>query len=202
MEFMRRAEGSPSRLGILPGAFNPPTRAHLELARAALAEVEEVVFVLPRAFPHKQYEGASFEQRIAMLLAAAAGPRFSVAVSEGGLFIEIARECRQAYGPGVELWFITGTDAAERIVNWDYGAGGGIDEQLREYGLLVAPRAAVYAAPERLRARVRALDMPDEWRSVSATEVRERICRGERWEHLVPEALRGLVCEIYAGKRV
>lgn len=198
---MRRAEGSPSRLGILPGAFNPPTRAHLELAQAALGEVDEVVFVLPRIFPHKQYEGASFEQRVEMLCAAAAGPRFSVAVSEGGLFIEIARECRAAYGEGVELWFITGADAAERIVNWDYRDACGIDEQLREYGLLVAPRTTVWEPPERLRARVRALNMPGEWRGVSATEVRERIRGCEPWEHLVPEAIRPMAREIYAGKR-
>ncbi len=194
---MRRAAGAPSRLGILPGAFNPPTRAHLELARAALAEVDEVVFVLPRAFPHKQYEGAGFEQRLAMLLAAVTEPRFSIAVSEGGLFIEIARECRAAYGAGVELWFVTGTDAAERIVNWPYGEGPSIEEQLREYGLLVAPRAFVYAAPERLRVRVKALAMDEAWRDVSATEVRERIRRGEAWEHLVPEAIVQMVSEIY-----
>lgn len=198
---MRRAAGAPSRLGILPGAFNPPTRAHLELARAALREVDEVIFVLPRAFPHKRYEGASFEERLAMLLAAATEPRFSVAVSEGGLFIEIARECRAAYGPEVELWFIAGTDTAERIVNWPYGEGVSIDEQLREYGLLVAPRAFVYAAPERLRRRIKALAMDAAWRGVSSTEVRERIRRGDEWERFVPEAIVPLAREIYSGER-
>src|ERR1700704_422903 len=63
LEFFRRAAGQPARLGILPAAFNPPTRAHLALAQSALATVDEVLFVLPRAFPHKPYEDATFDQR-------------------------------------------------------------------------------------------------------------------------------------------
>src|SRR5690242_20208760 len=120
MEFFRRAAARPRRLGVFPGTFNPPTRAHVALARAALASVDEVVFVLPREFPHKTFEGASFEDRVRMLEAALAGePRFSIAASRGGLFIEIARECREAYGAETGLYFLCGRDAAERIVDWD-----------------------------------------------------------------------------------
>jgi len=72
MEFLSRSREQPARLGILPGSFNPPTRAHLALAEAALAELDEVVLVLPRAFPHKNYDGASFVQRADMLRALAA----------------------------------------------------------------------------------------------------------------------------------
>jgi phosphopantetheine adenylyltransferase len=99
-------------LGIFPGAFHPPTRAHLGIAKAALAFVDEVVFVMPRAFPHKEYEAVGIQQRLD-LLAAAAGdePRFSVAVTERGLFADIARECRAAYGPGPNCGFFAGRDA-------------------------------------------------------------------------------------------
>src|SRR3954452_18527142 len=104
MEFFERASGRGQRLGILPGTFNPVTIAHLSLARAALRHVEEVVFVLPRVFPHKTYSGASFNDRVEMLRAAVAGEEaFSIATSDGGLFIDIASECRQAYGEGVRL---------------------------------------------------------------------------------------------------
>ena len=75
-------------MGILPGTFNPPTRAHIALARAAEPYVDEVLFVLPREFPHKQYEGASFSERIEMLRLAAAAPQFSIASTGGGMFIE------------------------------------------------------------------------------------------------------------------
>ncbi|MFY9728862.1 MAG: adenylyltransferase/cytidyltransferase family protein, partial [Bryobacteraceae bacterium] len=88
MQFLHRAPGQPLHIGILPGAFNPVTVAHLALARAALSQVDEVVFVLPRHFPHKEYTGAGFEARAALLLALAVGsPSFSVASAEGGLFI-------------------------------------------------------------------------------------------------------------------
>lgn len=198
MEFFRRAAGSPRWLAVFPGTFNPPTRAHLALAAAALAEVDEVVFVLPRVLPHKEWSGVAFEDRLAMLTAAvAAEPHFSIAASERGLFIEIARECRDAYGPGVELWFLCGRDAAERIVNWDYGQPGAIKEQLREYGLLVAPRAGQYVPPERLSGRIRALAVAADYDLFSATEVRNRIRAGQAWEHLVPETIVDMVRALY-----
>src|SRR6478609_4845807 len=101
MEFFRRATGRPTRLGVFPGSFNPVTVAHLALAHAALRHVDEVVFVLPRVFPHKDYRGASFADRVELLLAATADtPAFSVATADGGLFLEIARECRAVYGAG------------------------------------------------------------------------------------------------------
>lgn len=198
MEFLRRAAIKPSKLGILPGAFHPPTRAHVALAQAALAEVDEVLFVLPRAFPHKQYEAVGLSERARLVLAAAAGePRFSVAISEGGLFIEIARECREAYGAGVDLWFVCGRDAAERIVNWDYGRPGAIEEMLEEFGLLVADRGGHYEPPPHLARRIRRLSLPADYSEISATEVRNRIAARQPWEQLVPEPIVELVRRIY-----
>jgi nicotinate-nucleotide adenylyltransferase len=199
MHFFLRAPGQPRTLAVLAGSFNPPTRAHLALAQAALSEADEVLLVLPRVFPHKPYEGASFEQRIGMLRAATtAETRFSIGASGGGLFIEIARECRDAYGTGVELFFLCGRDAAERIVNWDYGRPGAIAEQFREYGLLVAPRAGVYEPPPEFGAHVRKLCLEPEYSEISSTEVRERIRRGEPWAHLVPPEIEGLVRRFYS----
>ncbi len=198
MEFFRRAAGRPSRLGVLAGAFHPPTRAHLALARAALGLVDEVVFVLPRRFPHKRYEGVGLEDRLRLVLAATDGePRFSVAVSEGGLFIEIARECREAYGPEVEIWFLCGRDAAERIVNWDYGEPGAFARQLEIYGLVVAPRGGYYEPPPEYRDRIRPLPLEGGYDEVSSTAVREAIRSGRPWEHLVPEAIVAGVRRLY-----
>lgn len=198
MEFVRRAVGKARRLGVLSGTFNPPTRAHLALARAGLAVVDEVVFVLPRALPHKGWEGASFEDRLRLLEAAIGEePRFSIAASERGLFIEIARECREGYGEGVELYFLCGRDAAERVVNWDYGRPGAFLEQLREFQLLVARRKGVYAPPAPVRDRIHALAMEQDYDELSASQVRERIRRGEPWEHLVPEGIVGMVKAAY-----
>lgn len=200
MNFYRRATVKPQKLGVLAGTFNPPTLAHIALARAALPVVDETLFVLPRVLPHKQWEGASFTDRVRMLEVALAGePRFSIADSERGLFIEIARECRAEYGPDVEVHFLCGRDAADRIVNWDYGRTGAIREQLREYLLLVAPRKGIYEPPPELRGRIHLLAVPSGYDEFSATEVRLRIRSGERWEHLVPEKIVPLVRKIYGN---
>jgi nicotinate-nucleotide adenylyltransferase len=198
MEFFRRAPGAPGKLGILAGAFNPPTRAHLALARAALGWVDEVVFVLPRVFPHKAYEGAGFAERVHMLEAALQDePRYSIAASERGLFLEIARECRAEYGPGPELYFVCGRDAAERFLEWDYGAGAPVGEQLREFQLLVADRAGRFQAPPELGDRIHPLAMEADW--ISATAVRERMRSGQPWEELVPEAIVELARRAYCS---
>jgi len=196
MEFTRRAEGAPRKLGILAGTFHPPTRAHVALAHAGLGVVEEVLFVLPRAFPHKSYEGPSLAERLTILEAVLRDePRCSLAVTEGGLFIDIARECRAAYTPAPELYFLCGRDAAERILHWDYGRAGAILEQLREFQLLVARREGEFQPPPELRDRIHPLPMEEDW--VSATDVRHRIRAGQPWEHLVPEASIPLVRQFY-----
>ena len=198
LEFFRRAAGQPARLGILPAAFNPPTRAHLALAHSALARVDEVLFVLPRGFPHKSYEDATFDQRVQMLMAATAGePRYSIAASERGLFVEIAAECREAYSENVRLLFICGRDAAERIVAWDYGEPDAFRRMLDHFELLVAARHGEYEPPAEIRDRVHALEVPREIGVISATEVRDRLRRGAPWEHLVPGEIVPLVREIY-----
>jgi nicotinate-nucleotide adenylyltransferase len=199
MEFFRRADGRPSRLAVLPGTFNPVTVAHLELACAALPLVDEVVFVLPRILPHKEYAGASFDQRIEMLEAAAAcHPRFSVAAVDHGLFVEIAQECREAYAEDVRITFLCGRDGAERVAGWDYGRPGAFAEMLRQFDLLVAGRSGNYTPPPEFRHAIRPLPLGGDFDHVSGTDVRDRIARGEPWEHLVPAAIRQYVPKIYS----
>jgi nicotinate-nucleotide adenylyltransferase len=197
MRFLRRASIAAKRLGVLPGTFNPVTVAHLALARAALAHVDEVVFVLPRVFPHKDYSGASFDDRVAMLQAAIDEPAFSIATADGGLFVEIAQECRIEYGQDVRLAFLCGRDAAERIAGWDYGRPNAFSEMLRGFELLVAARDGRFEPAPEHAAAVRSLNATGT-EAVSATEVRERAARGEPWEHLVPAPARPLARQVYA----
>ena len=201
MKFFHRTGGRPSRLGILPGTFNPVTVAHVALADAALSAVEEVAFVLPRMFPHKPYEGASFDERLEMLCTALAGRgRFSVAASDRGLFVEIAEECRLAYGPTPHLTFLCGRDAAERIAGWDYGRAGAFAEMLGGFDLLVAARGGEYQPPDELRPAIRTLALDGDFTDVSSREVRRRIAAGEAWEHLVPALIREQAGKIYRAR--
>jgi nicotinate-nucleotide adenylyltransferase len=194
MQFYRRAASAPVRLGILPGTFNPVTVAHLALATAGLEAVDQVLLVLPRVLPHKVWSGASFDDRVSLLLEAVAGEeRLSVASTDSGLFVEIAEECRESYGAGVKLSFLCGADAAERIANWDYGDPAAFAHMMRQFDLLVAERGGRFALPHR------PLKLEGDHAAVSASEVRERIARGDSWEHLVPAAVRDRVREIYSA---
>ena len=203
MEFYRQSFSSPARVGpyrvgILAGSFNPPTVAHVELAQAASQMLDLIVCVVPRVFPHKEYSGATFEQRVEMLEAAGLPVPHTIASTSQGLFIDIARECRQHYGTGAQLSFICGRDAAERILHWDYGRPGVVEEMLREFELLVAPRGGHFSPPMEHGDRIHALQLGSEQEEVSSTQVRERIARGEPWEHLVPAGIRERVREIYS----
>ena len=194
MEFHIRADRTPAKLAILPGAFNPPTRAHLAMAESALAVADQVLFVLPRVFPHKEYSGPGFDTRVQWLRAALAGnPRFSLASTDRGLFIDIAREARVDYGAATGLCILCGRDAAERIVNWDYGGADNIEKQLEVFELLVAARGGHYDPPPQIRNRVRSIALPAGVEEISSTEVRRRIGAGEPWRHLVPGPVARLI---------
>jgi nicotinate-nucleotide adenylyltransferase len=199
MHLHYKAEGFPERLAILSAAFHPPTLAHLALAEAALAsQADEVLLVLPRRFPHKEYGPVGLDERLGLLQRLAERrARLSVGVSEGGLFREIAAEAMALYGPTVRLRFLCGRDAAERIVNWTYGEGDSIGAQLRLYDLLVAPRAGAYVPPPDLAHAIEALPLRGDWDEVSSTHVREAIAQGQPWRHLVPEEIVDEVARLY-----
>ena len=184
----------PRRIAILAGAFNPLTRAHIALANAASSVTDQILCVVPRVYPHKELEGATLEQRLEMLRRARSD--FPVEVTDGGLFIEVARELRLKH-PDSELYFVCGRDAAERILNWDYGEAGFVDRMLEEFGLLVADRQGEFAVPERFRHRVIPIRIEGQFDHVSSTEVRRRIQTGEPWEHLVPDEILDLVRQVY-----
>jgi len=191
-------KGNPQRVVLFPGSWNPPTVAHLEIARAALRHGEAVIWVLPRAFPHKTFEGASFEQRLQMLRRIAAeDERFGVAVSDRGLYLEIAEEANQYFGTSTEIKLVMGRDAAERIASWDYGRAGVFEEFVSKYKLLVAARGGEYIPEAPHSERIESLWMGVNWDEVSSSEVRRCIQNGEQWKHLVPRSLIDAIDELY-----
>jgi nicotinate-nucleotide adenylyltransferase len=196
------------RVGVIAGAFNPVTRAHVALAEAARAHVDEVVFAVPRAFPHKEYDGASVDQRMEMLRRVCGDVgcehplrEARVEMVDGGLFVDIAREVRRSR-PGSEIYVVCGRDAAERMVTWNYNDPGELDGIFKELHLLVAGRQGAYRAPDHLRSRIHSLALPPHFDEVSSTEVRRRIAEGEAWRHLVPESIVDLVNQIYGPREI
>ena len=162
----------------------------------------EVVWILPRAFPHKGFDGASFEARCRMLeILANQEEGFSAAVSDGGLYAEIAEEARAYFGSEVEIALVCGRDAAERIAAWDYGSPGFFDEFVRRYRLLVAARTGEYKPAENHAGRIIALPMESSslrnLDDVSSSEVRRRLAAGEDWRGIVPTAIGDIIETLY-----
>ncbi len=199
MKFHRRACGTPKRVAVFPGSFNPPTVAHLALAESALAHAEEVVFVLPESFPHKDFSGVGFEGRLSLLLQAADHPRYSVASTAGGLFVDVAQELQPHY-PGARQHFVCGRDAAERIVGWDYGDPEALAKMFSALSLLVAARDGQYQPPAAHAQAIATLQLPRDFSDVSATEVRRRVAEAGEWRSLIPESLWERVWRLYRAQ--
>ena len=193
MRLIVRPSFNPRKLGILAGSFNPPTQAHLAIAEAALRRVDAVMLVLPGSLPHKTWEGATPQQRADMLTRVVTDkPHLCAAIADGGLYVEIVREARGLF-PESELYVVCGRDAAERIVEWDYGEPDAIVRHLEEFKLLVAPRGGCYEAPPHVAHAVEALPLGD-FDEFASTRVRER-CEG--WRDLVPDEIADMVDRIY-----
>jgi nicotinate-nucleotide adenylyltransferase len=198
LEFLYRGAANPERVALFPGTWNPPTVAHVDIARMARHHADEVIWVLPRAFPHKGFDGVGFDARRAMIeTLARQDAGFSAAVSQGGLYADIADEAREYFGPGTGISLVLGRDAAERIAAWDYGAPGVFDDFVRRYKLLVAARRGEYEPARHHRESISTLPMESAWDNVSSSEVRRRIGSGENWHALVPPAIAGIVRDLY-----
>jgi nicotinate-nucleotide adenylyltransferase len=183
------------RLGILSAAFNPITRAHLALAQSAYVhyQLHEVLFVLPLTQPHKLIHDAPIEARLQMInLAVQGAPAFSIGLCTHGLFIDICRAVALAYAPQTRLWFISGRDAAERILTWSYAdPAAALSALFAQAELLVADRQGAFTLPDippvrEHAAHIHHLPLAGEMSHISATEIRTRLAKGEKVDELVP----------------
>jgi nicotinic acid mononucleotide adenylyltransferase len=183
----------PERIAVLPGSFNPLTRAHVELAAAARAAgLPLVVFALARRTVDKeQVTGAALEDRLLTLrLFCARHPGHAVAALNRGLYVEQAEAFRAAL-PGLDdLVFLIGFDKLVQIFDPAYYADrdAALDRLFARARFLVAPRGrhdardleALLARPENRRYadRVRFLPLPPSYRDLSATKARAALAAG------------------------
>ena len=192
-----RAQGARLALGVLSGTFNPPTRAHLALAREAMAQLalDEVLFVLPEVPPHKPQLEASLEDRTEMLRRTVAGEaRLSAGICSHGLFLDQHRAIAPHYPAGTRFLFLTGRDAAERILlHWPYeDPQKALEEMFARFEFAVAGRGGEFRVPAgtpaaRYAARIHSFRIPRECETLSATRVREAAARDEGIESYVAE---------------
>lgn len=189
---IRTPSSSVARLGVFGGAFDPPHRAHVALAQAAL---NELMLDELRVFPtgqswHKSQTSTAPEHRLAMArLAFGDLPRTVIDEREmrrpGPTYtIDTLRELKSQY-PHASLFLVMGQDQAQSLGRWHEW-----QEILRMVTTCVAARPGTadsgaqggWNLPE--QATVHLLQLPS--MSENATEIRERIAQSRRIDHLVP----------------
>ena len=183
---------TPRRVGMFGGAFDPPHRAHVALARAAIAQLQlDALFVFPTGNAwHKARVLTDAEHRLHMAkLAFAELEQVQVDDRElrrtGATYsVDTLREL-QAEHPGARLHLLMGEDQAASFTRWHAW-----EEIARLAVLCVAGRgtgeglAALRALPG---VRVEVLQWTQ--RPESATEIRNRLTTGQDITELVEPAV-------------
>ena len=179
--------------GLFGGAFDPPHNGHVALVRAALEHfaLERLVVIPTGVAPHKHVETPA-ETRFALAQEAFDGiprvelSRWELERGEPSYTVETTRFARERWG---ELIFLVGADQFANLPNWHRP-----DEVLELARLGVATRPGYERDEvERLRdqlgdpSRVEFFDIPPH--SISSTEIRDRVRRGQDVDDLVPPAV-------------
>jgi nicotinate-nucleotide adenylyltransferase len=186
---MAEAEHRRPRIGVMGGTFDPIHNGHL-VAASEVAQhfhLDEVVFV-PTGQPYQKQNATPGEHRYLMtIIATASNPMFTVSrvdIDRGGptYTIDTLRDLR-AERPDAELFFITGADAVEQILDWK-----NIDElwSLAHFVAVSRPghTLTVSNLPQQV---VSLLEVPA--LAISSTDCRARVGRGFPVWYLVPDGV-------------
>lgn len=179
--------GGRERIGILGGTFDPPHVGHLMVAADAFAalRLDRLLLIPSAAPPHKRGRVcASAEQRLAMVRAAVASdPRFQVDDLElrrpGASYSVDTLRALSARHADAELFFIIGVDQLREFESWREP-----EEVARLARLVVMARGGEGAPPA---GRFQAQPVPVTRIDLSATELRERVQRGQSIRYFVPD---------------
>ncbi|MBI5880134.1 MAG: nicotinate-nucleotide adenylyltransferase [Chloroflexi bacterium] len=192
------------RLGIMGGTFDPPHTGHLAAAEMARAELglERILWVPANRSPWKMSRLISTtEQRLELVRLAIAGhaqfelsrvdvdrPAPSYTYETLGILA--------AQNPDAELFFIMGLDSLRDLGNWHRAA-----EIVRLARLVVCARPGVamdvgqmmdllHGLPD-LFNRLTFVEMPE--LEIAASNLQERVRRGQSIRYLVPDAVRDYI---------
>jgi nicotinate-nucleotide adenylyltransferase len=173
-------------VGILGGAFDPPHLGHVALAQAAIEELDlDGLLVLVVADPgHKETTTPAATRLELARVAFAEVAEVTVEVDPHARTVDSLEERRPE-----DAYFILGADELASFESWK--SPRRVLELVR---LAVAMRPGVSRDEvERVRRRLGTDDRIVEFEMpsvpVSSSEVRARVARGERIDHLVPAAV-------------
>jgi nicotinate-nucleotide adenylyltransferase len=179
------------KAGILGGTFDPVHNAHLAMARAAREHLAlEKILFMPTGNPRYRTPAvASGEHRLAMLRLALAGhdaweiDARELAPGASGYTIDTLKELRLELGSETPLWLLMGADQYAKLNDWH-----------RPDDVKRLARIAVFGRPGSPQPR-NVQVIPLEPMSVSASEIRSRVARGEDISALVPPAVADYIAQ-------
>lgn len=178
------------KIGIFGGTFDPIHHAHLILARDALGQLqlESVIFIPAAISPNKLGQtAAAAEIRLEMVRAAIEGePRFCLDAMElerpAPSYTVETIEALRAREPNAEFVFLIGEDNVASLPTWHRFA-----DLSKMVQFVVLDRSGLKTAHPYPVVR-RLLD-------ISATDIRNRVARGQSIRYLVPPAVEKIIRE-------
>lgn len=205
------------RLGVFPASFNPVTRAHLEIMSRARADhqLEEILLLPSLTNADKTAYEASLEDRLALLwVACGDDPAISLGIASHPFFVDLLSPLTELYDQP-EIFFLMGSDTFIRLLDKE---GRYYRRYYRSYRDRLEPLGELFAAGQILvaargqftradldrcldgpeaafRQRIHLLDLPEEVKAISASDVRERISQGLPITSLVPPAVERYLAE-------
>ncbi|MFY1687299.1 nicotinate-nucleotide adenylyltransferase [Plantactinospora sp. WMMB782] len=180
------------RIGIMGGTFDPIHHGHLVAASevADRFELDEVVFV-PTGQPWQKADepvSAAEDRYLMTVIATASNPRFQVSradIDRGGptYTVDTLRDLHSEYGPKVQLFFITGADALEKILSWK-----DLDQMFELAHFIGVTRPGFVLSDAHLPAdTVSLVEVPA--MAISSTDCRARVAAGGPLWYLVPDGV-------------
>lgn len=177
------------RVGVMGGTFDPIHIGHLVAASVVLRpfDLDRILFV-PAGDPWQKRSESPAEDRFLMTSLAIAGhPAFAASRLEldrsGPTYTADTFEAlRSFYGPEVELYLIMGADSLLNLSTWEKL------DRLREVAEIIAVTRpgfdmSAYKDSEALP-KVHVHEMPGI--DISATDIRDRVRRGDPIDFMVP----------------
>jgi nicotinate-nucleotide adenylyltransferase len=178
------------RVGIMGGTFDPIHHGHLVAASEVQGrfDLDEVVFV-PTGVPYQKGPVSPAEDRYLMtVIATASNPRFHVSRADidrkGPTYtIDTLRELHALYGPGTDLYFITGADALAKILSWKDAL-----EMLSMANFVGVTRPGFELSDDHLpEDSVTLVEVPA--MAISSSDCRARVAAGKPVWYLVPDGV-------------